>query len=43
MEGVANILVLRVHLFPAGEITVPMSNKIEGVLNKHWHTFLKYD
>lgn len=28
-------------LLPAGEITVPVSNKIEGILNKHWHTFLK--
>lgn len=27
-------------LFPAGEITVPVSNKIEGILNKHWHTFV---
>lgn len=27
-------------LLPAGEITVPVSNKIEGILNKHWHTFL---
>lgn len=26
-------------LFPAGEITVSVSNKIEGILNKHWHTF----
>lgn len=30
------------HLLPTGEITVPVSNKIEGILNKHWHTFLKY-
>lgn len=27
-------------LFPAGEITVPVSNEIEGILNKHWCTFL---
>lgn len=36
-EWVLNLLVL----LPAGEITVPVSNKIEGILNKHWHTFLK--
>lgn len=40
-EGVVNLPALRAHLFPAGEITVPVSNKIEGILNKHWHAFLK--
>lgn len=34
-------LVLRAHIIPAGEMTVPVSNKTEGILNKHWHTFLK--
>lgn len=41
-EGVVNLFVLNAHLLPAGKITVPVSNKIEGILNKHWHIFLKY-
>lgn len=35
MKEVLNLLVL----LPAGEITV--SNKIEGILNEHWYTFLR--
>lgn len=39
IEGMLNLT--RIVLFPAGEITVPVSNKTEGILNKHWYTFLK--
>lgn len=36
-----NVKLTCIVLLPAGEITVPVSNKIGGILNKHWHTFLK--
>lgn len=38
-EQQRSITLTCIVFFPAGEITVPLSNKIEGILNKHWHTF----
>lgn len=31
------------YFLPAGERTVSVSNKIEGIPNKHWHTVVLND